>query len=196
MSADTPDLRTLRARQEQERQALVQALEEQKPKPIEPSGDAADLVLEVGANVRLLSDPRQVAKVLAIKGNDVELEVGALRMRTKRSQIEVISRAEVKEAKKTVRRDVTEATKYLSTDVERRIDLRGEYGDDAVMKVERFLADASAHSLDRVEIIHGHGTGALGRRIAQHLKGHPLVQSYRYGEPQEGGAGVTIVMMK
>jgi DNA mismatch repair protein MutS2 len=47
-----------------------------------------------------------------------------------------------------------------------------------------------------VEIIHGIGTGALGRRISQHLKGHPLVQTYRYGEPQEGGSGVTIVELK
>ena len=69
-------------------------------------------------------------------------------------------------------------------------------GDTVVLNAMFALADASAHNLDRVEIVHGHGTGALGRRISQHLKSHQFVQSYRYGEPQEGGSGVTIVEIK
>ena len=82
---------------------------------------------------------------------------------------------------------------YFDEQFSPRIDLRGLYGDEGVLKVEKFLSDAASHSVDKVEIIHGMGTGALGKKIQQSLKAHPLVKSFRYGEPNEGGAGVTVV---
>jgi DNA mismatch repair protein MutS2 len=185
------NLRTMRLRQEQERKKLIAELSI----PEVPSALESENKIVTGANVRLKSNPSQIGKVLSAKGNDVEIEIGSLKMRTKQDQLEFVSKADVK-AKKPASREISQATKYLSETAERRIDLRGEYGDDAVIKVDRFLADASAHGLERVEIIHGHGTGALSHRITQHLRGHEFVKSYRFGEPQEGGAGVTIVELK
>jgi DNA mismatch repair protein MutS2 len=116
-------------------------------------------------------------------------------MRVVASKLDVISGAE---ARSSVRqqREVSSTVKYLTEFQETRLDVRGQYGDDAIMQIEKFMADASARGLERVEIIHGIGTGALGRRVSQHLKGHPLVASFRYGEPQEGGSGVTIIEFK
>jgi DNA mismatch repair protein MutS2 len=192
--APLEDLRSLRMRQEQERKKLMAEVEAARPVQTPPSTEKLEMA--VGANVKLKSNPGQVGSVLSMKGNEVEIEIGSLRMRTKKDQLEVVSVAEAKDKKKAASREISQATKFLSGQAETRIDLRGEYGDDAVMKVDRFLADAIAHSLARVEIIHGIGTGALGRRISQHLKGHEFVQSYRFGEPQEGGGGVTIVELK
>lgn len=188
------ELRALRMRQEQERKELLKATEAARPVPKRAETTAA--LLEVGANVRLRSNPGQIGRVLSIKGHDVEIEIGSLRMRAKKDQLEVVSSGVAKEKQRANSREVSQATKYLAQAAEPRIDLRGQYGDDAVMKVEDFLAGAAAHGLPRVEIIHGIGTGALAKRIFQHLKGHQLVASYRYGEPQEGGAGVTIVELK
>lgn len=187
------DLRAVRMRQEQERKELLAATEAAKPKS---KVVQSEFTLGVGSNVKLRSNPGQIGRVLAIKGNDVEIEIGSLRMRTKKEQLEVVSSGEARDKQRTNSREVSQATKYLAEAGDRRIDLRGEYGDDAVIRVENFLAEAVAHGLDRVEIIHGIGTGALAKRINQHLKGHALVASHRYGEPQEGGAGVTIVEMK
>ncbi len=186
------DLRALRASQEQERKKMLAEL----AAPEAPLVARSEQEVSVGANVKLKSNPSQVGKVVSVKGNDVEIEIGSLRMRTKRDQLEVVSAAVAKEQKKAASKNVSQATQYLSATPERRIDLRGQYGDDAVIQVDRFLADALAHGLDRVEIIHGIGTGALGRRISQHLKGHPAVATFRFGEPQEGGSGVTIVELK
>ena len=183
------NLRTMRLRQDQERKQLISELS------VSETPSVVEGEITQGANVRLKSNPAQIGKVLSIKGNDVEIEIGSLKMRAKRDQLEFVSKADAK-AKKPASREVSTATKYLAETAERRIDLRGQYGDDGVMMVDRFLADASAHGLERVEIIHGHGTGALSRRITQHLRGHELVKSYRYGEPHEGGAGVTIVELK
>lgn len=73
------------------------------------------------------------------------------------------------------------------------IDLRGLMGDEAITEVERFLDDAFVSGLHRVDIIHGKGTGALRKRVADFLKTCPHVKSFRLGEWNEGGTGVTVV---
>ena len=54
----------------------------------------------------------------------------------------------------------------------------------------------SIADLGSVRIIHGHGTGALREMVQRELNGHPLVESFRYGEWGEGGRGVTIAVLK
>ncbi len=73
------------------------------------------------------------------------------------------------------------------------VDLRGLYGDEAVTIVDKFLDDAQLAGLQRLDIIHGHGTGALRKRIHSFLESDSRVKSHRFGDRVEGGAGVTIV---
>ena len=161
------NLRAMRLRHEQERKKIIADLSVPEV-PTVVEGEITQ-----GANVRLKSNPSQVGKVLSIKGNDIEIEIGSLKMRAKRDQLEVVSKAEAKEERRSASREVSTATKYLAgTAVERRIDLRGEYGDDAVMKVDRFLPMLPRMGWNAWSIIHGHGTGALSEGITQHLRGH------------------------
>jgi DNA mismatch repair protein MutS2 len=76
------------------------------------------------------------------------------------------------------------------------IDLRGMTGAEAVSALDKFLDDASMSSLYSLRIIHGKGTGALRKRITEHLKTDPRVKSSRLGEWNEGGAGVTIISLQ
>ena len=73
------------------------------------------------------------------------------------------------------------------------IDLRGMMGDEAVTQVQLFLDNAFVSGLHRVDIIHGKGTGALRKRVTEFLKTCPHVKSFRLGEWNEGGTGVTVV---
>ncbi|MBI4418077.1 MAG: endonuclease MutS2 [Ignavibacteriales bacterium] len=73
------------------------------------------------------------------------------------------------------------------------LDLRGMTGDEAATRVEHFLDEAFVAGLHRVDIIHGKGTGALRKRISDMLKDYPHVKSFRLGEWNEGGSGVTVV---
>lgn len=68
--------------------------------------------------------------------------------------------------------------------------------DDALKKLEPFLNHASLDGITEVRIVHGKGTGALMRGVREYLDGHPLVDSFRAGEPFEGGGGVTVVRVK
>jgi DNA mismatch repair protein MutS2 len=47
-----------------------------------------------------------------------------------------------------------------------------------------------------VRLVHGKGTGALRKAVRGLLSDHPLVDSYRDGEPAEGGSGATVAALK
>jgi DNA mismatch repair protein MutS2 len=80
--------------------------------------------------------------------------------------------------------------------VEREIDVRGLSAEDGIDRVERYIDRASIAGVGEVRIIHGKGTGTLKRVIEEFLRACPLVESYRIGEPREGGWGATIVRMR
>ncbi len=77
-----------------------------------------------------------------------------------------------------------------------KLTLAGKRVDEALSLLERFLNDASLSDIPEVVIVHGIGRGFLSKAIHNHLNGHPLITNYRSGNYQEGGAGVTIAVMK
>jgi DNA mismatch repair protein MutS2 len=83
-----------------------------------------------------------------------------------------------------------------SNEVRREVDLRGMYGDEAIEAIERLFDEAIISGLRRVDLIHGKGTGALRKRVTEFLKKNAIVKSYRLGEWNEGGTGVTVVELK
>jgi len=76
-----------------------------------------------------------------------------------------------------------------------RINLVGMRVEEALSKLEPFLNHASLAGFREVTIIHGYGTGILGRAVREHVTRHPLVKQFRQGEPSEGAGGVTVVTL-
>jgi DNA mismatch repair protein MutS2 len=74
--------------------------------------------------------------------------------------------------------------------------LLGRTSDEARDLVEKYLDDAFLAGLAHVRLIHGKGTGALRKAVRALLSEHPLVESFRDGEPAEGGAGATVATLK
>jgi DNA mismatch repair protein MutS2 len=72
----------------------------------------------------------------------------------------------------------------------------GQRVEEALPRVDKFLDDATLSGLQTVRVIHGHGTGALRRAVAELLDGHPHVAGFRAAAQQEGGSGVTVVQLK
>ena len=62
--------------------------------------------------------------------------------------------------------------------------------------VEKYLDDAFMAGVAHVRLVHGKGTGALRKAVRSVLSDHPLVESFRDGEPAEGGAGATVAALK
>src|SRR5438128_475344 len=74
--------------------------------------------------------------------------------------------------------------------------LLGRTTDEVRDAVEKYLDDAFLAGLPSVRLIHGKGSGALRKAVRDLLAAHPLVDSFRDGEPAEGGAGATVAALK
>jgi DNA mismatch repair protein MutS2 len=84
----------------------------------------------------------------------------------------------------------------ILNDISYRLDIRGKRADEAEYEIIRFLDNSNMNGLDRVEILHGKGTGALKLLVQQILKGYIHVKNYYYANIESGGDGVTIVEFK
>lgn len=80
--------------------------------------------------------------------------------------------------------------------VSTELDLRGQYPEDGVALMDKYLDQAVMNNLNEVTVIHGKGTGILRQAVQTALKENRQVKSFRLGDFNEGGDGVTIVRLK
>ncbi len=151
--------------------------------------------LEPGEQVRIKS-LRQTGHVLEgpSSSGDVVVQAGIMKVTVKASDIERLK--EDKAAKVHKRQKSANKGAGKNETIRAELDLRGMTVDEALPMVDKYLDDAFLASLHRVTLIHGKGTGVLRNAIADQLKSHPLVQSYRQGAANEGGSGVTSVELQ
>lgn len=73
------------------------------------------------------------------------------------------------------------------------ISVRGMRADEAMQKVEKFIDRSLISNAPYIRIIHGKGEGILRKLVHEMLANHPQVENFGLADPNEGGAGVTIV---
>lgn len=132
----------------------------------------------------LLSDPD--------KDGNVRVQVGVLKLELKTQQ--VMHRPAEKDGEE--KRSVGAIAAQKARSISPELDLRGMTVDDAEYLVEKYLDDARLAGLERVRLIHGKGTGALRQAVQNLLSRHPHVQEFTLAGYREGGAGVTIAILK
>jgi len=76
------------------------------------------------------------------------------------------------------------------------LDVRGKRYAEAEPLVERWIDDALLAGNSPLRLIHGKGTGMLGRGLQEYLRAHPAVKSLRYGSEEEGSTGVTMIELR
>ena len=76
------------------------------------------------------------------------------------------------------------------------INVIGSTVEEATRRVDKFIDEAALAGKPAVRIIHGHGTGALRRGLAEFLASHPLVESIAHEKPDRGGEAITIVELR
>jgi DNA mismatch repair protein MutS2 len=137
--------------------------------------------------------------VTSIGENDVEVQVGSLRVRSKLNDLlspietpaEAPAVATGKKQSASINDPPKKATPFQQSPG-MEIDLRGQRAEDALDALDRYLSNAYMVGLPFVRIIHGKGTGRLRQVIREALKASEVVSSFEEGGEKEGGEGVTI----
>ncbi|HTX57823.1 MAG TPA: Smr/MutS family protein [Candidatus Acidoferrales bacterium] len=73
------------------------------------------------------------------------------------------------------------------------LDVRGKRFVEAQPIVEHWIDEAVLAGNSPLRLVHGKGTGMLGRGLQEYLRSHSAVKSVRYGNEDEGSGGVTII---
>ena len=141
----------------------------------------------------------EVASAGGPEDREIEVLAGGMKMRLPRDQVRIFpAGAPAAEGKDQVRprhgKESAPALYMQSPD--NTLDLRGKYVDDALPEVDAFLDHLSLSQAPHVFLIHGHGTGALKTAVRRHLKGSPYVKRSLPAPQEQGGDGVTIVLLQ
>lgn len=156
----------------------------QAPPPLQVDGP-----LEPG-DIVWVPSLQSTGEVKVVSGNEIDVQVGAFRVRLAAHRLELRQRG------------ARAAVQVQASGAEPRppspgfeLDLRGLTVDEMLIELDRYLDTAYLAGLPFVRIIHGKGTGALRQAVRDELAGHSLVSSFRAGDNNEGGEGVTVAKL-
>jgi DNA mismatch repair protein MutS2 len=177
----------------------VEDLEQRVEKPVIRKAQEPGLTgrrsLALGDRVRLRSLNTQ-GVVISLGEEDAEIQVGMLRVRARRTDIEPVSGGQLEPAPEpgSIRRRKT-STPGLPASPGIQLDLRGRHAEEALDELDRYLDAAYLAGLPFVRIIHGKGTGKLRQAVRDALQSNPHVRSFESGGDKEGGEGVTVAKL-
>jgi DNA mismatch repair protein MutS2 len=160
----------------------------------------------IAVGTKVLTNFGNVGTVEKIDKDTAEVLVGAMRLREKLSNLQVVSEQtaaapDAPNNKQTrgekLQSQAKDSNLRLDTeDLNAELNLIGRTTADAEYEIDRFLDEAYLAALPRIRIIHGFGTGALKNFVHHFLKGHPHVARYSFAPPDQGGQGATIAELK
>ena len=132
-------------------------------------------------------------------GRTAEVEAGPLRMKVPLADITGIadeSKSAKPDAGAARSRGITVHTQAGAAPAAEEINVIGLTVEQATERVDKFIDEAALAGKPSVRIIHGHGTGALRRGLAEFLSAHPLVESIRHEAEDRGGTAITVAELK
>jgi DNA mismatch repair protein MutS2 len=174
---------------EQSRRRVTQAAERLTP-VAPPDGDRPPADLVPGATV--VADHLGVrGELVTVTGATATVQSGHITLRVPVQALRAVSGPA--RAASTVRGGTSVPEK---SGVAPELHLIGRTTDEARDLVEHYLDDAFVAGLPSVRLVHGKGTGALRKAVRDLLAAHPLVESFREGQPSEGGAGATVAALR
>ena len=153
--------------------------------------EAPDVPPSVGAHVEVRGSTIR-GDVAAITGDVARVQRGSVSFRVPLAQLRVVTpRAETTaapEKRAAIGRGAPRAEEAVATELH----LVGMRAAEARDRLARFLDAAQSAGVPSVRIVHGIGTGALKRMVAEYLAASSYCTRFSQAEPNQGGAGVTI----
>jgi len=131
-----------------------------------------------------------------LDGSSAEIEAGPLRMKVGVEDIVAVEGVKPGAAPSGVASSGITVRATSGEAIADEINLIGSTVEEATERVDKFLDQASLARKMRIRIIHGHGTGALRKGLAEFLKSHPLVARQSFETEDRGGKAITVVELR
>jgi DNA mismatch repair protein MutS2 len=131
--------------------------------------------------------------VAADLGENALVTIGAMRMTVPKTELHRRGGPPVRP-----KRDhaAGEANLAAATNAQMQLDVRGQRYVEAEPNVDAWIDHAVINGYSPLRLVHGKGTGLLGRGLQEFLRSHPHVTGVRYGNADEGGSGVTVFELR
>ncbi|SET47018.1 endonuclease MutS2 [Hymenobacter actinosclerus] len=175
-------------------------IEPPKARATRELADAA--TLKVGDKVALLGQEGH-GEIMSVKGKTAEVSFGGMKTIVKVSQLEKLTRSEIREREKQAARRAPAQYAGSGFDTTGRmasfkptLDLRGERAEDALNKIRSYVDDAIMLGIPEIKILHGRGNGVLRQIARDYLHRTREVASVAEEHADRGGDGVTIAVLK
>ncbi len=151
--------------------------------------------LAVGQAV-YISSLRQKGEIVSFSADEALVQVGSMKVHLPLHELQKVRNNDADKSGINDRKEARGYSMRKDLAISNSIDLRGLNLDEARPLVDKLLDNALWAGLNRVDLIHGKGTGKLKQGLRGYLKEHPLVSTFRTGSSAEGGEGVTVVELK
>ena len=155
--------------------------------------------IKIGATVKVLSlNANGIVETLPDKDYNLFVRIGIIRTLVNLRDLELVIDDNIKidgtKIKKIKNKDGSSKIKLeKSYEVQSEINLIGKTTDEAIFELDKYIDDAYIAHIPVVRIIHGRGTGALKNAVSDFCRKSSVIKSYRLGDFDEGGDGVTVV---
>jgi len=154
---------------------------EEEPEIIDGEINDGDYVLlknsSTGGEVIEIDKSKSRASILA----------GSLKIQVKLKDL-----VKAKKPKKS-KKSLYDSNRFISNIASTRLDIRGKKPEEAEYEVIKYIDDAYASDVDRIEILHGKGAGVLKQTVREILKKNDRVKNYYYAKVEMGGEGITVI---
>ncbi|WP_442604506.1 endonuclease MutS2 [Paenibacillus sp. KN14-4R] len=164
----------------------------EKKRPTRSAAKSAEIA--AGDEVRVIHLGQKGHVVEIVSKTEVFVQLGLMKLKVAKSDLELVAT----QAAQQKRAHVPAASIKRSRDenVRMELDMRGMNVEEGLVEADRFLDESIMSNLSQVYLIHGKGTGILRTGIQDYLRRHRRVKSFRIGNYNEGGTGVTVVELQ
>jgi len=158
----------------------------------EPQGPAR---YDAGDRVRVLSFD-QDATVIADNGDSLLVAIGPMKTMVRKNDVRARGGGGGEKRPARAQTQAGAAKLDAATQTMAELDVRGKRYIEAEPLVDAWIDEAVLAGNSPLRLIHGKGTGMLGRGLQEFLRNHGSVKNVRYGDENEGGGGVTIFELR
>lgn len=161
-----------------------------KKSPLKSSGD-----FKSGDRVWIESLKKEGVLLKTLEQHDrAEVLLGRARGVVSLSDLKRIEKPQ--EEKSALEGEVIPLFKKKSMELPSQLNVIGLSVEDALSVVDKFIDQALCHGLEKIQIIHGIGSGKLRMAIGKFLESHRGVKHFSPGDLTKGGHGVTVVELR